>query len=328
MRIVLLLIATCCCKSLFSQADTMTFYFHENLNVCPKENASLIGYAVKSNNLVALRMYALKDNRPFLTGYYTDTTFTIKEGRFIYYGSRGYKEFEGVFRNNERHGAWAHYQEFTDSRVVDSTYYDINGNYYARTLFEYYKNGMLIGRLHVNEINKTKEHTTWHQEGQLASKATWIDNNGTRTFYYPNGKMSSVETYKKGRITSTKYYDNEEKQAEKFLMEEQMDQAKVIIKDRIERQAPEFIGGDTAFKRYINERFSLTDIRTAAPDLSTLTFCCYLNKDGKAYNVSVLETLDKDLQAKADTFMASLPAWNMKGHKQWGPFIYTIELKK
>jgi hypothetical protein len=78
--------------------------------------------------------------------------------------------------------------------------------------------------------------------------------------------------------------------------------------------------------RKISERRKVFQeaVRNAVP----IRISFYLNKDGYAYNIIVEESTDLDLRRAVEDVFKNMPAWNMKGFKEYGPIRYTISLSR
>jgi len=307
---------------LTAQSDTLVYYFHKNLNSCPKEFASFVGYGIKENGMIRYTNYRIETRAMITAGYYTDSTLAVKDGFFQQFSQAGEKESEGLYRNNLKEGWWAHWRSWDLKNVSDSIFFEA-GKDITTIGINYHSNGHPSSRILHNNRDEIKEFTQWYLEGLLRSKAVWIGGTGDQIEYYPGGEIKSVVSYKKSKISNTKYY----RQDGTVISKNEMQKAEASLIEQLEKLIPSFPGGHDGFRTYLNSHFQIPfHLRELVKTMHTITLVFYLNEKGIANNISVLESSNADLQQAMVNFFRNLPRWDMKGHKEYGPLRYTVRL--
>ncbi|SRR5260221_13188210 len=75
----------------FSQKDSIAYFFDKDFNSCKQENLIYIGFGVKENRMIKFTNYIGATGMLVMEGYFTDSTLAVKQGLFTYYDDSGYK---------------------------------------------------------------------------------------------------------------------------------------------------------------------------------------------------------------------------------------------
>jgi len=242
-----------------AQTDSLVYFFDENYNSCKKEELKYIGFGIKQNGVIKFTCFVGQTGILTTQGYFIDSTLAVKQGLFTYYDDSGYKISEGTYENNNEDGVWLGWHhgdlQFNDSSYYlnDSSYFE-NGDRVTQVSFNYHTNGIISSRYFSDYPKKIKDITTWGEDGQLRSKAFWINNTGDEKWFYPNGNIYSVSYSKKGQIISTKYYheDGSEMTTKEFrAKEDKMKKELQQMQSTVQEAQPYFPGGAAGFRSYM-----------------------------------------------------------------------------
>lgn len=317
------------------QGDSLVYFFDKDYNFCKAENLMYVGIGIKERGMIKFSSYINATSILVAEGYFTDSTLAVKEGFFSFYDSLGYKVSEGLFHNNKESGPWSAWKRshFNDTIYIlsDSSFYE-NGNLISQTSFQYHSNGRISSRNFQDYPKEIKDISMWNDKGTLTSKVLWIDGTGDQTFYYENGNIRTIYHSRKGKHVSTKEYNEDGSEMTKHELkkrEEDFANKMKEMRQSAEENLPRFPGGSAGFVSYLEHHIKFPDsfLNQIQPG-ERIKISFRLNQDGFAYDIEVLEFDNYDLkQAVADAFK-SMPAWNMKGHKKFGPITYTLNVSR
>jgi antitoxin component YwqK of YwqJK toxin-antitoxin module len=323
MRIFLLTLCATTGLIATAQNDTMFFYFHKNRNQCPREYATYVGYGTKENDLIKVTMHVIETGQLLMSGTFTDTTLSTREGFFEFFMEDGRKQSAGYFKNNLAEGNWALFDYFIGKVSMDSVYYEAGKNI-ARIHYSYYANGLASSRILTNDRDKIKEFTESYVDGSLKSEARWVKNSGDKVGYYPGGTKNSVETHVNGRLTLGYYYRSDGTQCSKEEMDIEM--ARHLpqgLKD-LEALMPDFPGGHDGFQSHLVGLRIPAAILDYTIKLRKLTVVFMLNEKGRPVDIKIVESDNTELLGVVTRFFNNLPSWKMKSFKEFGPLRYHI----
>ncbi len=312
------------------QKDSTVYFFDRDYNFCKQENLVYVGFGIKEKGRIKFSSYIDATGVRVIDGYFTDSTLAVKEGAFIFYDSGGNKESEGNYIKNKKEGYWLSWEL---GRVMDSAYYE-DDEAIMETMFNYNTNGKLIRRMFRDPRKKIEDNTEWDENGFMSSNSHWINGTGDQINYYPDGRVKSIAHSSKGKLNSTKKYTEEgtlktkkDLKKDNAIAEEKLDE---MIKGMNEK-APSFPGGKDAFKVFMENHIQIPgNVMNNLNPNEQLTFSFSLNQDGKAYDVKVNAIGNFDMEAEVNRVLNLMPAWDMKGYKQYGPInckVYLIDIK-
>jgi antitoxin component YwqK of YwqJK toxin-antitoxin module len=327
MRFLFLFVVLLSVYTLSGQQDTIVYYFHKNGNPCPKEYASSQGYGIRDKEGIRVIHYDIEKKQVIMSGHYTDSTLTIKDGLFQYYNKEGLMESVGHYRNNQREGWWAYWISLANNNPTDSIFYE-NGKDISSISLNYHSNDQLSTRILNNPRNKIKEYSQWSFEGSLLSKAIWTNNTGDQVDYYPKGEVKAITTYVKGKVAEKKYFRPDGSEVSEKEVKKEQEKAEKEFRNMMESLMPVFTGGKDGFRSWLNKNFHIPpNIRDMVYAMQTITIVFYLDEKGRPYNLSVIESNNSYLLEAVNRFFRDLPSWDMKGHKQFGPISISINLR-
>lgn len=173
---------------------------------------------------------------------------------------------------------------------------------------------------------------TWNYDGNLVSSGTWIDGEGDDTRYYENGKPRIITHFTKKNKRSSKQFaeDGHEKTKEELEAEELKFQEEIkSITEKAYKNVPYFPGGSAGFKSYLERRIKFPkSFIEQMPRGEKIVISFYLNQDGFAYDIKSLSYQNGELMDAIVAAFNGMPAWDMKGHKKYGPFTYTLDVSR
>lgn len=308
--------------AVFSQTDSITYYFDSNANLSAKADAYYIAKGVKDKTGLRLSFYVEKTNVLVMEATYTDSTLEVKNGRFSLYSEDGSGIIKtGNYIENKEDGYWV---EWSEGKLTDSVLFQ-NGADFTRIVFNYYSNGNLNTRIYNDPVTRTSEVTVYRENGALQRHASWINGTGIQTTYYPTGQIEMVEVYKNKNVTSTKYFTPEGSEISQKEMRKT--EEKLLSAFRGETSGtPEYPGGSAGFSSFFHRNFKSPESfgREGFSESVTVTF--YLDKSGFANNIKVSGASNRDVEIEVMAVFRRMPAWNMHGYQSFGPITYTINL--
>jgi antitoxin component YwqK of YwqJK toxin-antitoxin module len=317
------------------QTDSLVYFFDKDYNFCKAESLVYVGIGIKEKGMIKFSNYINATGILVSEGYFTDSTLAVKEGVFIFYDSLGYKVSEGGFYKNKEEGPWLEWKQSrlndTIYKLSDSSYYE-NGHLISRVSFQYHSNDRLSSRNFQDYQKKIKDISMWDDKGTLTSKVFWIDGTGDQTFYYENGNIKSISHSQKGKHTSTKQYNEDGSEMSKQELkkrEEDFANRMKEIRQTAEKNQPRFPGGSAGFISYLEHhiKFPESFLNQIQPG-EKIKISFRLNQDGFAYDIEVLEFENYDLQQAVANAFKNMPAWNMNGHKKFGPITYMLNVSR
>jgi antitoxin component YwqK of YwqJK toxin-antitoxin module len=318
-----------------AQHDSLVYLFDKNFNVCSPEKSIYTGIGIKENGRIHFLNYIDSTGVLTIEGFFTDSTLTTREGYFIYYDNVGLKLLEGNFHNNKEDGVWISWNKQllkdTVLRVGDSSYYS-NGVVVSSIALQYHQNGELYSRSFNDSRTKTRGTTTWNDNGTVAGIGLWVNGEGDDAHYYENGKTKSITHFTKKNKRSVRKFaeDGHEKTKEELEDEEKQFQEELhAITEKAYKNVPYFSGGSAGFKNYLERRIKFPkSFIDQMPPGEKIVISFYLNQDGFAYDVKTLSYQNSELMDAIVTAFNGMPAWDMKGHKKYGPFTYTLNVTR
>ena len=328
----LLLTSLCYC-----QKDSMVYFFDKDYASCKKEDLKYVGFGVKEKGGIKFTCFVGATGVLTTEGFFSDSTLAVKQGLFRYYDDAGYKISEGRYKDNKEDGVWLGWHHgdanFNDSSYYlnDSSYFE-NGETVTQVSFNYYANGVLLSRYFSDYRKKIKDITTWNEQGQIRSKAFWANDTGDETWFYPNGNIYSVTISKKGKVISKKYFNvdgQEMTRTEVKNADRNFENQLQNLKKEAQESQPYFPGGAAGFRSYMEKHVQFPpDFLRQLPLGETVRISFKLNQSGFAYDIKVLEFQNFDLQNAIINAFKYMPAWDMKGRKDFGPIVYALTVSR
>jgi antitoxin component YwqK of YwqJK toxin-antitoxin module len=308
---------------LAAQSDTTFYNFDENLEEVAAKKATYTAKGWLENGKTRMIYYEKATGLPLMEGYYLDKNRKVKDGLFIYYDEKGNEGIKGIFVQGKEDGYWLYW---TKGYLTDSVLFD-NGKDLVRTSYTFYDNGLLKSRISNDSRNKSTEIMLIDANGNLERLTKWVQGTGDQTYYYPNGKIRSIEHYKDKVLSSIDYFHADgtplSKKDSKKEKENQTENSWKKIRDG----SPIFPGGEVGFREQFQKHFRTppgvaNDIRNAV--LIRIMFD--LDKDGRAINIRLMESATIELNRSVEMAFRNMPAWDMKGLLSYGPIQYTISI--
>lgn len=169
--------------------DTLTRYYDAGWHSSDKEHAQFYRNVVFKDGLWFVDQYNVDGNYLELSGSYKIID-TIREGHFISYYKNGIKEAEGDYKDHVQIGKWTTWNE--NGKVNSEEVYMDN----------------IQDIIHVIQSDSTIR--SFYRNAKLRDGYDGIKN-GTCSWYYGNGQMSTRELYENGKIVSADFWDEQGK---------------------------------------------------------------------------------------------------------------------
>ncbi len=242
------------------KSDTLLRYFSAGLEPVAKPEGAHIGkvYPVK-NGWGAVVTDSV--GHLVMTGTYRDKSLKIRDGLFAFYYPSGQAQVTGNYSVNRQTGLW----------------------------ISWHPNGQMKDSVAFSDGIKTGKSKGWHENGLLFHEGYYIAGyaDSSWTWYYPNGKPSTIEKYTIGNLRSLECFDSSGKSTGNSCSVEALDKN---------------------IQGIVEVQFTIT-------------------KEGKLRDVKYLNTPDKLLSDEVTRLLQSIPGWYPAIlHNQVVDFTQTLKI--
>ena len=307
-----------------SQSDTLWVGYNEYLEHVTDTSIKFFGGYLKSGKGWEMILKNLQKTIILMRGYYSDSTFTNKNGRFEYFYDNGSPKANEFYELNKPVGIWVKWDE--NSMPIDSSIYE-NGELKTEIEYGYTNKDLIIMYSFDDKKNKRSLLKYYFTDGKIKNETELLNEKAIdEKLYYQNGQLSSERKYdtKGKQISIKRFTENGEEISEKDYKKEQKksleDLEKIIAKER-----PEFKGGWGAFQTYVQQNLVIPrNLIQESGALEKVTISFYLNEFGKAEKIQLQGINDSDLLRNVERMLERMPAWDMKGKKSYGPVTTSI----
>jgi antitoxin component YwqK of YwqJK toxin-antitoxin module len=316
----------------YAQSNKLIYYLDKDFVPAAKQQSYYTGVAEPENGKIKFVAVVNTTRVVVLTGYFTDTSLTVRDGLFINYTDEGEEISRGAYVNNVKEGLWLAWDK---GKLTDSVFLE-KGDAVITTTYSYYSNGHVNTRNYKDNTTKTVEQTWWNEDGSLGSTAHWVDGEGERATYHATGQKSSVEKFKKSKVVSTTYYKEDGTEISKDALRKEERKSKkeseekaIVAKEKMQSLQPEFPGGMAGFGSYFTKNFKAPQsLFEQVRSIERITIVFMLDKKGYATDIKIQEFSSFELHEAVRDVFNHMPAWNMKGYKSFGPVTYIINLQR
>lgn len=312
--------------SVFSQETKIfNYYFDNNLNFTDESKAIYTGIGTPLQGLIRMECRN-KLNKLVLLAWFTDSTLITNQGLFQSFFENGNKEVEGNYNNGKEDGIWKKWDNV--GYIIDSSIYK-SGTIVFKSTYEYYENHIMSNHYLEDNLNNMKQNYLYDTTGTI-TKEEKIDKELAYSKEYKEGKLITYTAYKNGNIIGQNRYkpDGSVMTKKDFYEAEKQSAKKIeIMQKEFEKNLPEYPGGSNGFNNYIEKRLIYNgslkdDIRV----IQQIKFSFMLNEQGHPYDIKMLDFTNADLDALFRNILEHMPAWKMKGLKQYGPVIKAFKI--
>jgi len=162
----------------------------------------------------------------------------------------------------------------------------------------YYESGQIKFESNYNPYSEKKLHgkrKEWYENGQIQKDIDFENGklNGELLTYWDNGKLKRKDTYIEDNLIEGKVWNSDGKEAQYYNFQ--------IM--------PEFPGGINALFQYLekNVKYPKKSRRKGIEGRVLLKFI--VEKDGSISNVSVIESVNNEMDAEAVRVVKKMPKW-------------------
>lgn len=211
MKNILLLISLLCSLSVSAQqSDTVEHYLNFIGKVCEPQYARYYELAYRDGKLWKVKRFHLSTQNKAMEGYYekyANDTFSVEQGMFFNYHENGKIMQKVRFYNGLKEGVLKGYD--STGKLIDSGLYKKGVPY--KIHYKWSDGGAVVFKGVYDTTGKgIGEEREYYEDGTLSSYGkTGI--NGLKdsvwSYYYINGKLSSVETYVMDSMVSAVCYN-------------------------------------------------------------------------------------------------------------------------
>jgi antitoxin component YwqK of YwqJK toxin-antitoxin module len=263
------------------------------MEVCEPKYARFLTIDSKVDSGYCRKIYYVRERKLQMLGYYKDSLFQIKNGKFHYFHPNGFPKSFGRYVNDKKEGLW---YGFHDNKIMsDSTVYKQDKQIGCR--LTWYPNGQLCDSVYTKE-DGSGICASWFDNGTLSSRGQYSEGHkehGLWKYYHLNAKLSATETYFESYITDKKFYDENGVQI-----------TKAISNDRIAT----FPGGEKGWNKYMdNHIFFPEGYNIVNGDAATIVVNFTVNESGLVENVYTSTGFYKNFDEIAIDAIKKSPRW-------------------
>jgi hypothetical protein len=172
-------------------------YLDDNFSVCNEAKAVYICKTVSDKELFRMDCFTKKDNILLLSIHYTDTTSTIKQGKYQVYYVNGKLKEEGYYANGIKDSIWKKWDDI--GFITDSSAYK-DGKKNIEATYNYYKDK--LGSYFIIDSLKDTMHTFYYDSiGKVTMEVMFT------------GQRGIVNSYDSGKVKTDSVFSREEKEA-------------------------------------------------------------------------------------------------------------------
>ncbi|MCU0382418.1 MAG: energy transducer TonB [Chitinophagaceae bacterium] len=281
--LILLLMAAGTLKA--QKSDTLLRYFSAGLEPVAKPEGAHTGkvYPVK-NGWGAVVTDSV--GHLVMTGTYRDKSLKIRDGLFAFYYPSGQAQVTGNYSVNRQTGLW----------------------------ISWHPNGQMKDSVAFSDGIKTGKSKGWHENGLLFHEGYYIAGyaDSSWTWYYPNGKPSTIEKYTIGNLRSLECFDSSGKSTGNSCSVE---------------LPPTIMGRYGGLQKYIVDSLYYPKEALDKNIQGIVEVQFTITKEGKLRDVKYLNTPDKLLSDEVTRLLQSIPGWYPAIlHNQVVDFTQTLKI--
>ena len=171
------------------------YFFDDNFNAVPEEDAPYFGKLTKEGNLVKLTVHYKQHSNRIFSMHFTDSTLQIATGEFESFYSDDQKEVRGNFLMGRKDGLWLEWSD--QGQVVDSSLY-VNRVKTYEVLTRYQPQGTPGMRLILDYLNNKKREIFFDRRNviyvgkRLRKYSKACPRNADSNFVYPRWCIDTV----------------------------------------------------------------------------------------------------------------------------------------
>jgi antitoxin component YwqK of YwqJK toxin-antitoxin module len=311
---------------LFSQTDSVTYYFDAEGGISNLTNATYIAKGIRQKDRLQLSFTMLKTGNLIMEATYMDSTLAIKSGHFALYKEDGTGIIKkGNYLNNAEDGTWLIWD--INNKLSDSIVYE-NGVDIIHNEFFYDRSGKLVKRTSIDNRTGNSEDFNFDEKGNKESYTKRVKATAEHIYYYPNGNIRSTDKMEAGKLVSVKYYGPDgreisEKEGKKYEKESKKAAADIAVSNS---DRPIYPGGEVAFYDFLkrNMQLSPSDLGNVG-SRSTMYISFMLDKKGNPKDIKV-DGVSRDTQLNVASVINRMPSWNMHGLPGYGPMKFSLDI--
>ena len=189
-----------------AQNKTYLYYLDHNLEIVPKEKATVIGKGRTLDATFQMQYFAAKDNRLLLVEEFKDSSLaTLHGSRTLYHRNLQPAEMANYF-NNKRNGLiikWDSTGKLTDSSIfIEDKLQLEKKNVYSDD------KGYLANSITTDKNNNTMLDIDYDSEGRKIRKVSFSGDKGIWTEYQTDGSVKSTDSVFTRKKTEAKFSED------------------------------------------------------------------------------------------------------------------------
>ena len=306
-----------------AQTDTSFQFLDKNLQIVPDSNAEYLGMVSRIQQYWQLQVIGIKTNTRKFNGFYLDSTLLIPEGPHRSYFEDGSLNMIENYKQGKRHGYSKIWNE--TGLLSDSSYFDNDTLKYS-VMYNYWDDGSIKTYASYDSVSGRKIRKVLYENGKTESESDFTGKAGTNSAYYPEGGLRFQAGFNSsGKRTFIKFFREDGTEMSEREYQKKAEQKLDELSRQIQERNPEFRGGEGAFNTYIQKNLKLPDeFRNSIHEGEEIRFSFMLNEGGAAVDIKLITPPSIELQMAIEKMLRSMPAWNMKGKKSFGPVTHRL----
>lgn len=317
----------------FAQRDTSFFYMDKDLQMTSDPKALYKTQLYPEQSAWRYLVKNTQTQKTVVRAFYTNQDLQTLTGAYEAYYDDGTPKSAGNYYAGKNQGWWKKW--YPDGRISDSLNY-LNGSVMMSYSYKYAANGNLI-QYNYKSVSENKYISkAFSNEGELTMESDFTGLSGNRITYFPGGKIASqVKFDDKGNELEAKHFkqDGTEMTAKEFR-NWQLEQERIFKKQSdssakaLQAQRPEFTANKGGFSKYAEEHLKIpSSLRNTLKPGEEIVFSMMLDEKGRAYDLRMIKPVNGELEKSIKDLLRTMPSWNMKGMKNYGPVMQRIRVK-
>jgi antitoxin component YwqK of YwqJK toxin-antitoxin module len=195
------------CLQSFAQGDTVEYYLNYSNQKCEPYMAYYYRMAVKDGSGWNVKDYYLKEQTLQMTGRYNDDSLKVMHGTFLSYHPNGKLKSKIRYLYGKKDGAVRRFDIL--GNMIDSAYYKDGIPCRGRKRLSYEHERPMTG-IYDDSGSGTGREWHYYRTGELEEYGVFSEGyrkDSIWSYYYKNGKVSSLEYFDKGEFKKRECFD-------------------------------------------------------------------------------------------------------------------------
>ncbi len=254
----------------FAQEKTVT-WISEGGKPVDREVAAYLRNSWQENDSLWKVIDFYPEGEEQMIGTFSDADLSVRHGTFRFFTENGTKTSEGVYDHGVAVGLWNFW--YDDGNLMDQ--------------------GKFLG-----DISEVERDSIWNMLQEMKNLAPFFEReklkDGTWEYFHENGVRSGLEQYESGILTEGRYWNADGSEVDSGVV--------------VNRLA-EYPGGETGLMRYLSTNIKYPNKARRKRIQGIVYIRFVVDKDGKAKDFDVYESVYPDLDNEALRVLHAMPLW-------------------